>query len=311
MPVSRTPIRSALTALLAAGAALAFAAPANAAPQVDAAPTFSASALDGVKASFDKNFKTAGVPDSVAGWYVDQATNRVVIEIVGNDAAGIAFAQKHASAEVQIVTGAAQPTQMWNIIGGQAITRSGSRCSAGFNARNSAGTRYVLTAGHCTELGGTWSGTGGTIGPVSGTSFPTNDYGRITVSSSAAASTPLVDRYTSGSDVTVTGAGNAGVNTNVCRSGSTTGWRCGRVTATNQTVNYGGGDIVSGLTRTTACAQPGDSGGPYVSNPGTGTRVTAYGLLSGGSGNCTTGGTTFYQPINEVLSAYGLSLYTG
>jgi len=295
--------------MLAAGAALAFAVPAGAAPHTDA--TFSATALDGIKTSFDKTFEAAGVPDGVAGWYVDPASNRVVIEVVGNDAAGKAFAAKHATSGVKIVTGVEKPTQMWNIIGGQAITRSGSRCSAGFNARSSSGARYVLTAGHCTQGGGTWSGTGGTIGPVSGTSFPTNDYGRITVSSSSAASTPLVDRYSSGSDVTVTGAAGSSVGQAICRSGSTTGWRCGSVTALNQTVNYGGGQVIYGLTRTTACAQPGDSGGPYVSNPGSGTRVTARGLLSGGSGNCSSGGTTFFQPIQEVLSAYGLTLVTG
>ena len=30
---------------------------------------------------------------------------------------------------------------------------------------------------------------------------------------------------------------------------------------------------------------------------------------SGGSGNCTSGGVTFFQPITEILSAYGLSVY--
>ncbi|MET7875295.1 serine protease, partial [Streptomyces cyaneofuscatus] len=35
---------------------------------------------------------------------------------------------------------------------------------------------------------------------------------------------------------------------------------------------------------------------------------TALGLTSGGSGNCRTGGTTFYQPITEALSAYGATV---
>ena len=76
-------------------------------------------------------------------------------------------------------------------------------------------------------------------------------------------------------------------------------------------MNYGGRDIVRGLTRTNVCAEPGDSGGSFVSNPGSGTRVTARGMTSGGSGNCRTGGTTFFQPVGEALSAYGLTLYTG
>lgn len=75
------------------------------------------------------------------------------------------------------------------------------------------------------------------------------------------------------------------------------------VTALNATVNYGGGTIVSGLIQTSICAEPGDSGGPLYA----GDKVV--GILSGGTGNCTSGGTTYYQPIQEVLSAYGLSVY--
>lgn len=59
------------------------------------------------------------------------------------------------------------------------------------------------------------------------------------------------------------------------------------------------------MTRTTACAEPGDSGGAYISGD------RAQGVTSGGSGNRTTGGTTYYQPVDEILSAYGLTLVTG
>lgn len=31
-------------------------------------------------------------------------------------------------------------------------------------------------------------------------------------------------------------------------------------------------------------------------------------MTSGGSGNCSSGGTTFFQPLNPILSAYGLTL---
>src|SRR5919205_1213275 len=113
----------------------------------------------------------------------------------------------------------------------------------------------------------------------------------ISVTSSAALQTPLVDRYAAGADVTVAGSAVAAVGSSVCRSGSTTGWHCGTIQATNQTVNYGNGDIVFGLTRTSVCAEPGDSGGAYVS-PNGATRVQAQGITSGGSGNCSSGGTT-------------------
>ena len=59
---------------------------------------------------------------------------------------------------------------------------------------------------------------------------------------------------------------------------------------------------VTGLTRTNVCAEPGDSGGSFISGS------QAQGVTSGGSGNCTSGGTTYFQPVNEILSAYGLTL---
>ncbi|CAM5273746.1 FAD-dependent urate hydroxylase HpyO/Asp monooxygenase CreE-like FAD/NAD(P)-binding domain-containing protein OS=Streptomyces glaucescens OX=1907 GN=SGLAU_07705 PE=4 SV=1 [Streptomyces glaucescens] len=99
-------------------------------------------------------------------------------------------------------------------------------------------------------------------------------------------------------------AGAGPVRPHRIRAGSTAGTHSGRVTALNATVNYGGGDVVSGLIQTNVCAEPGDSGGPLYGSNG-----TAYGLTSGGSGNCSTGGTTFFQPVTEALSAYGVSVY--
>jgi len=270
---------------------------------------FSLRQLDGVASRIDA--AAAAAPATVASWGVDVRLNAVVVSVVGDDPSALAFAQRFQSGDGAVVIehAAEAPRPLWNIIGGQAIRNSVARCSAGFNARSGT-ARYVLTAGHCGELGGTWSGAGGVIGPVAAYSFPGDDFAAIQINNSAAVQTPLVDRYSSGSDVTVAGSAAAAVGSSVCRSGSTTGWHCGTIQATNQTVNYGGGDIVRGLTRTNVCAEPGDSGGAYVS-PNGATRVQAQGFTSGGSGNCRTGGTTFFQPVNEALSRYGLSLVTG
>ena len=264
----------------------------------------SAAQLDAEKASLDKAVNSA--PASVAGWYVDVKTNSVVASVVGSDAAGVAWAAGH-GARAESVAQAAKP--LWSLIGGQAIQNSVARCSIAFSA-SSASYRYILTAGHCGELGGTWNGSGGTIGPVAAYNFPRDDFAAIRVTSSSAAQTALVDQYSAGADVSVAGSSVAAVGSSICRSGSTTGWHCGTIQATNQTVNYGKGRIVYGLTRTTVCAEPGDSGGAYVS-PNGATSVQAQGITSGGSGNCTTGGTTFHQPVNEALSRYGLTLVTG
>jgi streptogrisin C len=260
--------------------------------------------LDAVKATLDQ--RQASAPSSVTGWGVDTRTNSVVVSVLNNDAAGTAWATSQGA---RVETVAQAPRPLWSLIGGQAIRNSQARCSIAFSAR-SGSSRFILTAGHCGELGGTWSGAGGVIGPVFRFNFPTDDFAAIQVTSSAAAQTALVDRYSAGSDVTVAGSQTAAVGSSICRSGSTTGWHCGTVQATNQTVNYGGGDIVFGLTRTSVCAEPGDSGGAYVS-PNGATRVQAQGITSGGSGNCSSGGTTFHQPVNEALSRYGLSLVTG
>lgn len=70
------------------------------------------------------------------------------------------------------------------------------------------------------------------------------------------------------------------------------------VTALNATANFAQGRV-TGLIRTTVCAERGDSGGPLFSGS------TALGLTSGGRGDCTRGGVTFFQPVVEALQAFG------
>ena len=57
------------------------------------------------------------------------------------------------------------------------------------------------------------------------------------------------------------------------------------------------------MIQTNVCAEPGDSGGPLYD----GTK--ALGITSGGSGDCRSGGTTFYQPVPEAASNYGVTVY--
>ena len=105
-----------------------------------------------------------------------------------------------------------------------------------------------------------------------------------------------------GSQQDITSAANPVVGQTVRRSGSTTGVHQGRVTALNATVNYAEG-TVRGMIQTTVCAEGGDSGGSLYAGS------VALGLTSGGSGNCSSGGTTFFQPVTEALSTYGVSVY--
>ncbi|MGW1496480.1 S1 family peptidase [Streptomyces sp. NBC_00191] len=240
----------------------------------------------------------------VAGtaWLIDKTTNTLVVTADSTvSQAGIAKIKKEAGANagaIRIERTAGKLSKL--ISGGDAIYATSWRCSLGFNVRSSSGTYYLLTAGHCTDGNPPWytnSSRTTSIGPTAGSSFPGNDYGIVRYSNTSLSHPGMVGSQD------ITSAANATVGMSVCRRGSTTGTHCGSVTGLNATVNYGGGDIVYGMIRTNVCAEPGDSGGSLYS----GSR--AIGLTSGGSGNCSSGGTTFFQPVTEALSAYGVSVY--
>ncbi|MEU8675933.1 S1 family peptidase [Streptomyces sp. NPDC048560] len=239
----------------------------------------------------------------VAGtaWNIDPATKSVVVTVDSTvSQAEIKKIKDSAGSTAGALRIERTPGTFSKLIsGGDAIYASSWRCSLGFNVRSGT-TYYFLTAGHCTDGAGTWwsnSGRTTVLGTTSGSSFPTNDYGIVRYTN-----TSVTKSGTVGSQ-DITSAANATVGMSVTRRGSTTGTHSGSVTGLNATVNYGGGDIVYGMIRTNVCAEPGDSGGPLYS----GTR--AIGLTSGGSGNCSSGGTTFFQPVTEALSAYGVSVY--
>ncbi|GAA3774448.1 S1 family peptidase [Streptomyces chiangmaiensis] len=260
------------------------------------AKTFSVNQLTQVSDSVLKS--------DVAGtaWAVDPTTNRVVVTVDSTvSKAEIAKIKKEAGGNSGALTIKHTPGKFNKLIsGGDAIYASSWRCSLGFNVQSASGTYYFLTAGHCTDGAGTWwsnSSHTTTLGTTAGSSFPGNDYGIVRYTNSSVSKPGTVGSQD------ITRAATPSVGTTVYRRGSTTGTHSGRVTALNATVNYGGGDIVYGLIQTTVCAEPGDSGGPLYGGS------TAYGLTSGGSGNCTFGGTTFFQPVTEALSVYGVHVY--
>ncbi|MFJ9059219.1 S1 family peptidase [Streptomyces sp. NBC_00111] len=239
----------------------------------------------------------------VAGtaWNVDPASGRLLVTVDSTvSQTEINEIKESAGANAGALRIERTPGKFSKLIsGGDAIYATSWRCSLGFNVR-SGSTYYFLTAGHCTDGAGTWwsdSARTTVLGTTTGSSFPTNDYGIVRYTN-----TSVTKSGTVGSQ-DITSAANATVGLSVTRRGSTTGIHSGTVTGLNATVNYGGGDIVYGMIRTNVCAEPGDSGGPLYS----GTR--AIGLTSGGSGNCSSGGTTFFQPVTEALSAYGVSVF--
>ncbi|WP_032749918.1 S1 family peptidase [Streptomyces sp. NRRL F-5702] len=236
-------------------------------------------------------------------WAVDPVTNKVRVTA---DSTVDGAAWKKLTAVVDGLGGKAELARSKGefkplIAGGDAIWGSGSRCSLGFNVVKD-GEPYFLTAGHCTESVTSWSDTqgGSEIGANEGSSFPENDYGLVKYTSDTAH--PSEVNLYNGSTQAISRAGDATVGQAVTRSGSTTQVHDGEVTGLDATVNYGNGDIVNGLIETTVCAEPGDSGGALFAGD------TALGLTSGGSGDCSSGGTTFFQPVPEALAAYGAEI---
>jgi len=284
----RTRLIAVTTGLVAAAA---FAVPsANA----STATPFSTAQLKSANASVLK----ADVPGTA--WAVDSKTNRVVVTVDSTvSKAEIAKIKSAAGSNAGALTVKHTPGRFKKLIsGGDAIYGGSYRCSLGFNV-HSGSTYYFLTAGHCGQVASTWysnSSHSTVLGTNVGYSFPNNDFALVRYTNSSVSHPSTVGSQT------ISSAATPSVGTTVYRRGSTTGTHSGRVTALNATVNYGSGDIVYGMIQTTVCAEGGDSGGPLYGGS------VAYGLTSGGSGNCTSGGTTFFQPVTEALSAYGVSV---
>jgi streptogrisin C len=246
--------------------------------------------------ALDTHAKKAG---SVRGWYVDVATNSVVVLAKpGAESAAKAFATASGAGPVTVLTSTEAPRPMYDVRGGdQYVINGNTLCSIGFAVAGG-----FVSAGHC---GGAGSPTLGYNNVAQGTfaasQFPGNDFSWIQTNGNWTPQ-PWVNNY-SGGNVAVAGSQDAAVGSSVCRSGRTTGWRCGTILGRDETIVYSQG-AVSGLSRSNACAEPGDSGGSWISGN------QAQGVTSGGTGNCTSGGTMWFQPVNEILSTYGLSLTT-
>ncbi|MCP3800038.1 S1 family peptidase [Allokutzneria sp. A3M-2-11 16] len=256
----------------------------------------SASRLDAIVSTLDKAGERAR---GVSGWYVDTVHNRVVVtaKVVADGEKFVDLSGADASA-IEVRQSDEQPTPRYDVRGGDAYYTSVYRCSIGFSVLGG----YV-TAGHCGRVGNATQGYNRVSqGSFRGSTFPGGDYGWVGTNSSWAPR-GVVNRYNGGT-VVVRGATEAAVGSSVCRSGSTTGWHCGVISAKNQTVQYEQG-LVHGMTRTNACSEGGDSGGSWL------TGNQAQGVTSGGWGDCRSGGETWFYPIKPILSRYGLGLVLG
>ncbi|MEU3759075.1 S1 family peptidase [Streptomyces albogriseolus] len=189
------------------------------------------------------------------------------------------------------------------LAGGLPVLSTAGRCSAGFNVTDGQ-REFILTAGHCGPQGSVWfSDDGGRrkVGTTVGGSFPGDDYSLIAYDGGKAGENAGVVAVGGGKGVRITGVADPAVGQRIFRSGSTSGLRDGEVTALDVTVNYPEG-TVGGLIESDVCAEPGDSGGPMFS------EGIALGVTSGGSGDCRSGGITYFQPVTKALADLDLKL---
>ena len=258
------------------------------------------------------------------GWYVDVPTNTVVVTVSegANDAATHALTTLARSfgdsIRIEAKPAAQAPKPAEWLVGGYEFVPARRRHAArsGSTRVDAANRDVVLTAGHCVKAGGTLSRSGYWIGAARTADYPNDDYGTFWNSYAWFwQPSPSVTKY-DGTFVRVAGLWNAPpVGATVCKSGRTTGYTCGRITALNQTVVYKGGLVLHGLARHDACVEPGDSGGANIS-----AGAFALGVTSGSNtyetgalkGKCLAKGgnanISYYQPLGEALSANGLRL---
>ncbi|MEU3737870.1 S1 family peptidase [Streptomyces sp. NPDC032198] len=259
----------------------------------------SAKQLDAAKERID----SLSAPKGVSSWHVAPRSNKIVVNVVAaqkddNDVRRfVDRARKAGPVQVETV-GKAPSTFAAGTVGGDPYYTGNVRCSIGFSVHGG-----FVTAGHCGQAGAAVRGWDNSpIGNFQGSSFPDNDYAYVSVGNGWW-TVPVVLGWGTVSDQLVRGSAEAPVGASICRSGSTTHWHCGTVLAKNETVNYSQG-AVHQMTKTSVCAEPGDSGGSFISGD------QAQGVTSGGWGNCSGGGETWHQPINEILGRYGLTLHT-
>jgi streptogrisin C len=282
----------------------------------------SSARLDAIMGQLDRQAAKTGA-GAVQGWYVDVPTNTVVVTVTEGavDARTAAMAKLANgfgdSVRIESRPAAQAPKPAEWLAGGYEFNQpNGAACSVGFNTLDRYNNNVVLTAGHCVRGSGWITRNGYQIGAprtVNYGGYYGDDFGTFWNNYPGYwQPSPSVYRYDTGTYMRVVGQwDNPPVGATVCKSGRTTGFKCGTITALNQSVVYTDGTWLSGLVRHNACVEPGDSGGANISAGG-----YALGVTSGASTDKYTrcleksgyANVSYYQPVGEALAANGLRL---
>ena len=264
-----------------------------------------------------------GIPNTA--WGADIETNQVNVKVFdGAPAAGVDRIEKVAAAHPGAIRidriRSELKSKATEVVGGHGIASSGWLCSAGFNAKNSSGANYTITAGHCVPgTGNTWymqwnsarigvqnfsrNGGGTDASP-----WQCGDCATIQANDPGIAPGGGI-RYRGGTWRDITTSRWAVSGEQIQRVGVNSQDGAHRITLVKATVTIGGKQM-KGMHETNACALAGDSGGPAFAG------TTALGLLSGGTDETTcsdnsdhSGVFNYLEPIQRVLNERGLYVY--
>lgn len=269
-----------------------------------------------------------GIPNTV--WGVEAKTNQVNVEVFdGVSAADRARIDKVAAAHpgavsIDRLSGKLEP-KATDLRGGNGIDSEGWQCTAAFNTKNSSGTIYTLTAGHCVpKTGNTWniSHNGTKIGTQTAYSYGRGTGGICdgatracdwaTVKADGLNINPLgTVRYWGGTYKQIDKSRYPMEGEDFDRIGVTSQDTTGNVTRPSVTATYTDGTTLYGMIETNNCALGGDSGGPGLHGS------TALGITSGGNSDQQTCNSTpdqgrsrtLFTPVQMVLNQRGLHVY--
>ncbi|MEI2775570.1 MAG: hypothetical protein V9G19_06265 [Tetrasphaera sp.] len=343
--ISKRTLLSAVTTVGALGAIAASSVPAGAASQgskpVPAPPTsvdrsiLATEAAAGARVSTPANGRAAetlvrkriaayvakhGTTYSFAS-YLDVSTGKVVVE---SDAPAALVAKltdlsgQRAAAGARITTTSTGTDDLYSrrddvapFYGGGGIRYGGGLCSSGYTIIDSAGFRYMVTAGHCFPVNAAVTTESGAnaYGTMVARVLPNNGGGPRDMGAIYGASYSyriFTGGVWSASSLPVVGAGDAVQGyANYCHSGRATGERCGhRAANVNAQVctNTGCKYPVVALKGGTM-AKAGDSGAPYYVKDSSNVWIRGHVI----AGNRTT---TFAEKWGKVAAYWGVTIAT-
>ncbi|WP_405693472.1 S1 family peptidase [Streptomyces coelicoflavus] len=256
--------------------------------------------LDAVKAALDEA-ATRELPTGVQGWGVDPVTNKVVVQV--RDAATAAdreFLDKAASygSAVAVRDSDGKAVSMaGTVYPGSRMDYGNHYCSVGYGARDASGRQVLVTAGHCVENLPDLYYDGSHFAKGTTTRF---HHGRNSVDMGLASVdagwtvAPRVGTWNNGGDIAVEGSRRAPVGSDYSVTYTDPGQPA---------------TLVTNLGLSNACDLGGDSGGPWISgNQGQG--MTSGGQTDNRCNGVYGQGTSYFQPLDDTLRYYGLSLNT-